>query len=90
MRVHQIEVNFFTRIGPDIATTTTRRKTMMQEKRTMVEMMMAPTRQTTCSRRKPLNKTSATDQRNQIPEPLRQCAARGTLLGIKGHRMKGS
>ena len=40
MRVHQIEVNFFTRIGPDIATTTTRRKTMTQEKRTMTEMMM--------------------------------------------------
>ena len=26
-------------------------------------------------------------QRDQSPRPLRQCAARGTLLGIKGHKM---
>ena len=29
-------------------------------------------------------------QRDQSPQPLRQCAARGTLLGIKGHRVQGS
>ena len=33
---------------------------------------------------------SATDQRDQSPQPLRQCAAKRTLLGIKGHRIQGS
>ena len=39
------------------------------------------------TKKKPSQK-SATDQRDQSPQPLRQRAGRGTLLGIEGHRIK--
>ena len=58
----------------------------------MMEMMlhmMALTRRTTCSRRRSPSQ-SATYQRDQSPQPLRQCAAEGTLRGIKGHRRQRS
>ena len=38
----------------------------------------------------PPSQRCATDQRDQRPQPLRQRAARGTLLGIKGQRIQGS
>ena len=53
-------------------------------------VFLAPTRRTTCSRRKPPSQRGATDQKDQSPQPLRQCVARGTLLGIQGNRMQGS
>ena len=87
---------FFTKIGPDTSMTTTRRQTirrMMQEIRMMMEMMlsrMALTRRTTYTRRKPPNHRSATYQREQSPQLLRQCAAEGTLRGIQGHRRQRS
>ena len=68
------------------------RKTM-QEIRMLIEMMlnmMALTRRTTYSRRKPPNHRSATYQREQSPQLLRQCAAEGTLRGIQGHRRQRS
>ena len=91
---------FFTRIGPDTSTTTKRKQMLMQQIREtmqdirmMMEMMlnmMALTRRTTYSRRKPPSHRSATYQREQSPQLLRQCAAEGILRGIKGHRRQRS
>ena len=71
---------------------------MMQEIRTMMEMMLKSVVHDGADQTDDVqpeeaaepNKRYGPKRSDQIPEPLRQCAARGTLLGIRGHRRQRS